>query len=224
MIIFDVRVLILQLKGKKIIFLGDSITEGVGVSSIDKRYADVFANITEVESYVNYGISATRIARQQKIQDEYVDTRAFTERFEHMDEDADIVVVFGGTNDYGHGDAPFGMLGDRTNESYCGAVHVLMKGLIKKYPMSTIVFMTPLHRECEYVPNPTTGRELKAYVDVIRTVAEYYSIPVLDLYATAGICPDIKEQKELLCPDGLHPNDAGSRIIAERLKYFLESL
>ena len=114
----------MQLKGKKIIFLGDSITEGVGVSSIDKRYADVFANITEVESYMNYGISATRIARQQKIQDEYVDTHAFTERFEHMDEDADIVVVFGGTNDYGHGDAPFGMLGDRTNESYCGALLV----------------------------------------------------------------------------------------------------
>ncbi len=213
----------MQLEGKKIVFLGDSITEGVGASAIENRYTDVFAKITDIRESVNYGISATRIARQQKIEDAYVDTHAFTERFEQMDDDADIVVVFGGTNDYGHGDATFGTLGDRTIDTYCGAVHVLMSGLIKKYPTAVIVFMTPLHREGEYIPNPTTGKELKAYVDVIKTIAEYYSIPVLDLYATAGIYPDIEEQKERLCPDGLHPNDAGSRIIAERLKYFLES-
>ena len=94
----------MKLKGKKIIFLGDSITEGVGVSSVEKRYTDVFKRITEIGECVNYGISATRIARQQKVEIEYRDTNAFTERFEQMDDDADIVVVFGGTNDYGHGD------------------------------------------------------------------------------------------------------------------------
>lgn len=213
----------MKLKGKKIIFLGDSITEGVGVSSVEKRYTDVFKRITEIGECVNYGISATRIARQQKVEIEYRDTNAFTERFEQMDDDADIVVVFGGTNDYGHGDAPFGNLNDRTIDTYCGAVHVLMRGLVQKYPIAVILFMTPLHREEENFPNPVTGKILKEYVDVIRSVAEYYSIPVLDLYATAGIYPDNKEQKERLCPDGLHPNDAGSMIIAERLKYFLES-
>ena len=214
----------MQLKGKKIIFLGDSITEGVGVSSLDKRYTDVFVRITEVESCVNYGISATRLARQQKIQDEYVDRNAFTERYANMDDDANIVIVFGGTNDYGHGDAPFGTLEDRIIDTYCGAVHCLMRGLIEKYPLATIVFMTPLHREGDHIPCENTGKELKEYVDVIKTVSEYYSIPVLDLYSIAGICPDIKEQKELLCPDGLHPNDAGSMIIAKRLKQFLEAL
>gem|GEM_PF-4645314 len=35
-----------------------------------------------------------------------------------------------------------------------------------------------------------------------------YSLPVLDLSASFGICLDIPEQKEAFCPDGLHPNDA----------------
>lgn len=213
----------MHLKGKKAVFLGDSITEGWGTSAKEYRFTDVFARLAELRETVNYGIGATRIARQQKINDEYVDTNAFTERFVQMDDDADLVVVFGGTNDYGHGDAPFGTLEDRTIDTYCGAVHVLMSGLIKKYPTATIVFMTPLHRKWEYVPNETTGKTLKPYVDVIRTVAENYSIAVLDLYANAGIYPEIEEQRELLCPDGLHPNDAGSKIIAERLKYFLEA-
>ena len=214
----------MRLEGKKIIFLGDSITEGVGVSSLNERYTDVFMRITKTKSYVNYGISATRFARQQHIRDAYVDRNAFTERYLKMDDDADIVIVFGGTNDYGHGDAPFGTLEDRTIDTYCGAVHCLMSGLIKKYPIATIVFMTPLHREGEHIPSKCTGKVLKEYVDVIKIVAEYYSIPVLDLYSIAGICPNIKEQRECLCPDGLHPNEEGSKIIAERLKYFLETL
>lgn len=32
-------------------------------------------------------------------------------------------------------------------------VHVLISGLIKKYPTAVIVFMTLLQRECEYISN-----------------------------------------------------------------------
>lgn len=213
----------MQLKGKKIIFLGDSITAGVGASSTEKRYSDVFMQMTVMEKSVNYGISGTRIAKQHKIEDQYRDTHSFAERFHEMDKDADIVVVFGGTNDYCHGDAAFGSLENRTPDTFCGAVHFLMQGLLKKYPEATILFMTPLHRENETIPNPTTGKILKDYVDMIKKIAEQYSIPVLDLYATACIFPDIEEHKKKFCPDGLHPNDAGSLKIAERLKYYLEA-
>ena len=61
-------------------------------------------------------------------------------------------------------------------------------------------------------------------MDVIREGAEMYSLPVLDLFASFGVCPDIPAQKTAYCPDGLHPNDAGNRKIAEKLKTFLEAL
>ncbi len=208
----------MELKGKKVNFLGDSITEGVGASCESTRYTDVFVKETEVGVMRNYGISATRIANQQKVERD-IDELSFCQRFDQMDDDADIVVVFGGTNDYGHGDAPFGTFEDRTPETFCGACHYLMRGLIGKYTDKTVVFMTPLHREFEF-----EGRPLKEYVDVIKQTAEYYSIPVVDLFATVGICPALEEQKVAFCPDGLHPNDAGSRKVAMRLKAFLEAL
>ena len=53
----------MELKGKKINFLGDSITEGVGVSCAEHRYPDLIA--ADCGCIVrNYGISGTRIARQ----------------------------------------------------------------------------------------------------------------------------------------------------------------
>ena len=87
-----------------------------------------------------------------------------------------------------------------------------------------IVVITPLHRENDTVPNALHGKTLKNYVDVIREGAEMYSLPVLDLFASFGVCPDIPAQKAAYCPDGLHPNDAGNRKIAEKLKTFLEAL
>jgi lysophospholipase L1-like esterase len=55
-------------------------------------------------------------------------------------------------------------------------------------------------------------------------VAAHYSLPVLDLYRTAGICPRIPEQLTAFMPDGLHPSDAGAARIAERLAAFLRAL
>lgn len=212
----------MELNGKKVVFLGDSITEGVGASCEETRYVNVFGKITGT-TVLNYGIGGTRFAKQTNPTNKVWDNNDFCGRYMNMDDGADIVVVFGSTNDYGHGDAPFGLTSDRTPDTFIGATHYLMKGLIEKYPEAEIVFMTPLHREGENNPD-SKGHILKDYSDTIKEVAEYYSIPVLDLYSVYGVCPDIKAHKEKFCPDGLHPNDAGHKKIAERLKAFLESL
>ncbi len=212
----------MDIKGKKVNFLGDSITEGVGASAQEYRYTSVFERITGAEVR-NYGISGTRYAKQTKPYNEYFDANDFCKRYVNMSDDADIVVVFGSTNDYGHGDAPMGEASDRTPDTFIGATHYLMRGLIEKYPTSTIVFLTPMHRENENVPNQN-GYILKQYVDVIKEVAELYSIPVLDTFATLGVNPDIPVQKAAFCPDGLHPNNAGHKKLAERIKAFIETL
>ena len=210
----------MELKGKKINFLGDSITEGSGTSCEAARFTCVLKEIAGLSEIRNYGIGGTRIARQLVCPD----TTDFCARFSGMEDDADAVVVFGGTNDYGHGDAPFGELTDRTPQTFCGAVHYLFRGLIEKYPTKPIIIITPMHRTHDYKPNNSNQKVLKDYVDVIRDTAEKYSLPVLDLFASFGICPDISEQREAFCPDGLHPNDAGNRVLAEKLKKFLETI
>lgn len=222
----------MELRNLKINFLGDSITQGVGASSEDTVYHAVLKKEAKLAEARNYGISGTRFATQKgtekRPKDDYVDINSFCERFEKMDDDADVVVVFGGTNDYGHGDAPLGSFDDRTPDTFYGACHYLFSGLIRKYLGKTIVIMTPLHRinELEIPDVKMAGMygDLKTYVNIIREVAEFYSLPVLDLFATSGLQPAIKEIQDTYIPDGLHPNDNGNAVIAHKLKLFLESL
>ncbi len=216
----------MELNGKKIVFLGDSITAGSGTSDISHVYWNVLGQLTGA-TCVGYGISGHRIAYQQKAEGN--GRVPYADRVDTMDADADIVVVFGGTNDFGHGDAPLGSLEDRTVNTFCGAMHVLCERLINRYPTAQIVFLTPLHR-CSEDNGPYNEygvrlqTNLEGYVNLIQKVAAYYSLPVLDLYRTAGIQPRVPIQKERFMPDGLHPNDAGNERIARRLKAFLEAL
>jgi len=211
----------MELKGKKINYLGDSITEGCGTSGKGYIYHDLIAASEGVAVSRNYGIGGSRLARQ-KVGDHLDD--AYVDRFDKMDDDADIVVVFGGTNDYGHGDAKIGCFADRCPDTLYGALHLLISGLIDKYPDATIVFMTPLHRSGDHNLSRGNQLPLSAYVDIIKELTAYYSIPTLDLWSVSSITPAVESAKAKLIPDGLHPNDEGHKRLAARLAGFLKSL
>lgn len=212
----------MELKGLKINFLGDSITEGHGCTSeaacFASRIADEYGAVTR-----NYGIGGTRIARQQQPSETPRHDLDFPGRVTEMSPEADLIAVFGGTNDFGHGDAPFGSFADRTADTFCGALHVLYTSLIERYPASPIIALTPVHRETESVPN-MHGKVLQEYVDAIRRTAEYYSLPVLDLWAVSGIQPAVPVMKDMYMPDGLHPNDAGHAILTRKIAQFINTL
>ena len=219
----------MQLEGLRVNFLGDSITEGVGTSNPEAIYLNVLAKRCRFAAARNYGISGTRLARQNWAREAgQNEDRNFCSRVEQMDPDADLVVVFGGTNDFGHGDAPLGTPKDRTRDTFTGACHELFRQLLEKYPQSTIVVLTPLHRENEASPYGDNRRNeaatLDRYVRILCEVAAYYSLPVCDLYRTSGIQPAVPALRELFLPDGLHPSDAGNRRIADRLEAFLRAL
>lgn len=216
----------MDIKELKINFLGDSITYGSGASSVDKNYVNLVAH--EGAICRNYGIGGTRIA-EQKDKKEPHDYNSFCSRFEQMDDDADIVFVFGGTNDYGHGDAPIGCFADRTSATFYGALHCLYTGLITKYPTAKIIVITPLHRRDEQVTRyDAYGREyihsLKPFVEIIREVAECYSLPVLDLFAMSGINPVVDAVNQRYFVDGLHPSDDGYRVIADKIIGFIKQM
>ena len=217
----------MELKGKKITFLGDSITEGCGASSKENNFVEILKRNCELKEAYNHGIGGTRIAKQIQLNENETEDRNFCSRVAELEEDADVVVVFGGTNDYCHGDVAFGTFADRTPDTFYGACHTLMTSLIEKYPSKPIVFITPLHRVDEggsFWRWVAKNISLKQYVDAIKEVAEWYSIPVLDLYARGGMQPNVPAQNELYFTDGLHPNDTGYALIAEKLEKFLKLL
>lgn len=211
------------LAGTKINVLGDSITEGCAATDINLTY---WKRLEADGAIVRaYGVGGTRIARQQIPSDDPKMDRFFQSRIGEMDSDVDVIVVFGGTNDYGHGDAPFGTMNDRTPDTFYGALHLLYCELIDKFPFTEILVMTPIHYQFEHNTINGLGHKsagcLEEYVDKIIEVANYYAIPVLDLYRLSGIQPENTILRERYCPDGLHPNDAGHERIYRLLRNYL---
>ena len=202
----------MNLKGLTINFLGDSITEGVGVAEPKNIYHQIIKEKCGLEFAYNYGVSGTRIARQivpTKESTKYDLT--FELRSDVMNPNADVVVVFGGTNDFGHGDAPFGTLEDNDVYTFCGAVNSLINKLQKDFSNSKIVFLTPLHRTGEDIPSAPDSKTLEDYVNAIREICAKHAVSVIDLFGINPLDPSDAD----VVPDGLHPNDKGHHIMAK---------
>ncbi|MBO5891679.1 MAG: SGNH/GDSL hydrolase family protein [Oscillospiraceae bacterium] len=224
----------MELKGKKIAFLGDSITEGTGVQDCaNNRYDNILKRECQLAKVFNYGIGGTRLAHQRMPSASPRHDLCFCGRAFDITQEADIIVVYGGVNDYIHGDAPIGAFGDTTPATFYGAVNYLMNFMKTRYEGKILVFMNPARVcygdiTCEK-PSPRPIKQpdalpLPGYIKIIQKTAVLYDIPVLDLYEKLPIDPRIPEHKEKYTADGLHFNDDGHYLIAKCLQEFLEAL
>ena len=198
----------------------------MGASCYQKCFVALFANAHPDAVVNNYGLGGTRIASQRVPSSIPQHDRDFIKRVDEMDERADLVCVFGGTNDYGHGDAPFGQFGDETPDTFCGALRCLTIKLLEKYSDKRVVFFTPLHRITEHVGAPISPdhKILEEYVKEIRRNADYFSIPVLDLWAISGMQPKVPAINKTYFVDGIHPNDYGYERLFHIVNNFIENL
>ena len=224
----------MKLKGKRINFLGDSITEGACVIDKDaNRYDNCLKRIAKLRAVYNFGISGTRLAHQIRPSAKPRMDLCFSGRAYDLNPNADITIVYGGVNDYLHGDAPIGNWGDSTPATFYGAVRFIMTLLKERFPKQTVVFMTPAR--CYYcgidMYKPSTDPKkgvnplpLLDYVNIIMRTGKELGVPVLDLYHTLPIDPYNEEENKKYTADGLHFNDEGHKVLATHLKSFLESL
>lgn len=206
----------------KINFLGDSITEGACATAGNRYTTLVCKHFGAVEN--NYGIGGTRIAKQKKIVVDW-DDKDFVLRAPTMDKDADLVFVFGGTNDYGHGDAPIGTAEDKTPYTFYGALIELVEYLISTYGKEKLCFILPTHRFNEDNPygdgqKKVAGEPLSTYVRIERETFEKYGLEYLDLGHVFPI--PLVETGDELTTDGLHPNDVGHKLLADQLIEYIE--
>ena len=224
----------MNVKGFKVNFLGDSITEGIGVSDLQYRYDKLLAKMLGFSKVDNHSISGSRIAHQTYPSAKPWYDLTFCGRAYAMDTNADMVIVYGGVNDYIHGDAPFGEIGDTTQSTFCGGVYFLMNYLRENYGDKPIIFLTPArcflrHEVDDLIPSVhaakrVPGKPLKDYADAISETAKQFDIKVLDLYNDLGVDPHIPEQFEKYTTDGLHFNNDGHALMAEKLKAFIEAM
>ena len=223
----------MQLKGKTIDFLGDSITDGCCVVDFYNRYDNILKRDLELLEVYNHGLGGSRLAYQSEFKDNPSLDPCFCERAKLLNKNADIVVVFGGINDYLHGDAPFGTEEDDGPETFCGAVNYLMAYLKKEFEGKTIVFMTPAHCCCwgfsdkdvsTHPAKKEDAKPLKPYVDIIVKRGMVHNIPVINLFDDLGLDLNDECTRNEYAPDGLHFNDKGQYFIAKVLGDFLQKI
>ena len=196
---------------KRIAILGDSITEGVGASDINFCFANRLKDKFEV---LNYGIGGTRIARQNKYYEPMRWNWAFVDRVKIMDFNVDNIIVFGGTNDFGHGDAEIYGEGEDIY-TFTGAIRFLIHYLSSKIDNNKILFILPLRRYEEECGN----KKLIDYVNALEKVLKEEGIKYLDLYHNGLPKPVVIGDEYFV--DGLHPNDNGHLYLKNIIEQYL---
>jgi len=186
--------------------LGDSITYGYIPDSgaqMQIPYPTTIKSILGLAEVRNYGISGSTLAKNSG------NYQPMCVRYDDMDDDADIVLVFGGTNDYGRAVySALGTITDTVNSTIYGALNILCEGLITKYPKALIFLCTPLKRADKTGANGG-GYTLEDVAEAIRAVGLKFGMPVLDLDSKGGFYISNETfRAQYGGNDKLHPNQA----------------
>lgn len=204
--------------------LGDSITEGwIGAG----QGVNGFASPTWCEQMAsnlgctvnNYGLSATSICNGS--------SESFVTRLNRMTETTvDLLLIFGGTNDYGDTRAQtLGSIADAAAQgtNFYASFKYLVEAAINKYPSAVIAVITPMRRQTGSANSK--GITIEQIVNAEIEVAEYYGIPCYDFFHDGGINPSISAQRTRYTADGLHPNQAGiNKWLAPQFTKFAKDL
>ncbi len=207
----------------RINFLGDSITEGAGAGKVENMYSYLVCKHFGAEELL-FGKCGTRIARQVRKTDN-PDDEYFLTRAVKMPTDVDFTFVFGGTNDYGHGDAKLGERGDKNGYTFYGAFEELVTYLLENFPKEKLCFIMPLPRFDQDNLLGDGSKEfpcapLSTYVAIEKEILDDYGIDYLDLAADFPV-PQVAAETDLTV-DGLHPNPKGYRLLADRVIAYLQ--
>lgn len=218
------------MKIKKVNILGDSITWGYAPMTGEKltrNYSELLKEKMSLEVLNNYGINSSTLASGENA------FEPMCLRYKQMEDDVDLVIVFGGTNDYGRDDfcVKLGNKEDTDITTVYGALREICVGLKQKYPNTNLLFITPLQRaflekDCKLkyatkVKNKL-GYTLEDVRNAIKEICQMYEIDVFDLYEECGI--DTKEDCLKYLPDGLHPTEEYHQILAEKIVEYINEI
>ncbi|MBQ3501654.1 MAG: SGNH/GDSL hydrolase family protein, partial [Oscillospiraceae bacterium] len=206
-------------EGKSAVFVGDSITAGSGTT---KKYYEYLNEALGFGSVTGMGVGGSCFSLYS---DYGTKNQPLMSRYQNIPS-ADLIVVFMGTNDYGH-ETPLGTIDDTEDGTFYGALNVIIPALVAKHTASKIVFATPIHRygagtsgilgtkfTYDNIPNGV-GATLEDYADAIKEVCEENGVTVIDLFTECTLDPSIEEVRTEYMPDGIHPNAAGHEVLAE---------
>lgn len=203
---------------------------GTAISRLDQerwmdRTMDNMSMVSLSKAILSGEFSVQKQARIQMPATEYFD-RVIEEMSAWDFAKVRILFLGYGMNDYQNG-APLETEGNPTDEySFGGALRRVLTDLGNAYPQLRLILLTPTYswyltqgQSCE--ERDWGGGYLEEYVELEMQIAGELGIEVLDLYH--DVYPhEAFEDWKLVTVDGVHPNENGREMIADRIAAYLE--
>ena len=193
----------------KITCLGDSITYGLGGKTNEYgnqvSYADYLGDILGCE-IVKLGVPGSAIGN-------YGSDTSFLYRVKEIPEDTDIIIVFGGINDYLCGNSVFGSE-EVKDGKYYGDVEKLFKDIREAFPDTPMFVVLNYQTALEDMDELKDVYSLDMWLDVQRSYATQYDFYKIEMYRNGFMNSKVPEIRSALFYDEIHPNDSGYLAIA----------
>lgn len=202
-------------KGDRVVFLGDSITQGGGGP---KGYVTLFKNAMAEKhkdlgiEVFNAGISGNKVPNLQKRLEKDV-----------IGKNPTIVFVYIGINDVWHGEK--NPANGTSKEKFEEGLNDIIDRLTKSG--AKVILCTPSVIGEKKGGANTLDAKLDEYSDISRKVAREKKVPLCDL--RKAFVDFLKEknaddkEKGILTSDRVHLNEAGNKLVAETMLKMVES-
>lgn len=211
---------------KVILFTGDSICYGANWRPTVEDYSNTGWRKIIQENYpksitYGYGIGGTTISKRSGRTDSILErmTKMFSEHPE-----ADYIIIEGGVNDaYNITDCPIGTIStgytaELNENTFAGALESIFKYAQVNWIGKKIGYIVTFK-----VPSAMGQFKFNEYMDIAKQICEKWSVPYCDLYNASNLNYYIQEVSDAY-GGGLHPNEAGYRIITNKIEKWLETL
>jgi len=206
---------------RQVVFIGDSITEGVG-GNLDSEgnkisYVNYVDEVLDFKAVLNHGKAGRTVTNYGDVE---LSVDADIDNLINID--CDPVVIFIGVNDYLYysKEKRFGALDNGSTAGYCGALQSFVEAIERNYPDKEYFFVTtyPLlstdgSTYTDYEGTPT----FDDYMQIQRILAERYGYHMIDIYNSGFMSTQDAVTTANLIPDGIHPNDTGYRMLGEHI-------
>ena len=198
-------------KGKKICAYGDSVTEQNKWQSFVSSYFNC--------SFYNRGVGGTTVTQINSS----TNHMSGDTRIETIPTDSDVVLVFGGHNDWSSASINMGDIKtDALSESvsFKSAFALMLKKIQTRCPNAKIITMTPVGGRTE---EASINQDKQFYIrdlcmtdfaNAVKEISAYYGIPCIDINANSGINT---LNHTTYIADVIHPNVEGGKLIANEV-------
>lgn len=242
--------------GKSVLFIGDSISHDSTWISMLKSMCDfnVVFDRTVGGSLMSRMSGHTLSFCERVAASGNNDPTANTAGMPGAGMNIDLVVVWGGVNDWAYENTFGSILDGLTIDTYCGALKYLMKNLKNMYPAAKIVFVNN-YRVCAPSGGSTSwsevtyatpdndntamnivtknGHTFDDYRKALYDMASYMGVSVIDMLNAGfsftntvdrNLYSYERDYSGIMLHDGIHPNTAGDALIAKHMYVELQKI